>query len=179
MVDLIRKQRPHGQHWVLVIALSRRGRWCVMSSCFPIVSLRWFTVGLPTWPGIYSGGLFLHYTAQHAAGHHQHLRFRWRAVWLRDLRYDPLLPALRFPQKGLIYVQPEGLPCQTPLWAPEIRWALNFICKLVVLVLKLSDVVSFNEYRDYFFHPSFTLGFGITTTFWDHPFNTVIPDEKF
>ncbi|XP_013867639.1 fatty acid 2-hydroxylase isoform X2 [Austrofundulus limnaeus] len=22
-------------------------------------------------------------------------------------------------------------------------------------------------------------GFGITTTFWDHPFNTVIPDEKF
>lgn len=25
----------------------------------------------------------------------------------------------------------------------------------------------------------FSAGFGITTTFWDHPFNTVIPDEKF
>lgn len=29
--------------------------------------------------------------------------------------------------------------------------------------------------RSLFFSP----GFGITTKFWDHPFNTAIPDEKF
>ena len=29
------------------------------------------------------------------------------------------------------------------------------------------------------FFPKTLAGFGISTTFWDHPFNTVIPKERF
>lgn len=36
-------------------------------------------------------------------------------VWLRSVRYDPLLPSLRLAKERLVYVQPEGLPRQTPL----------------------------------------------------------------
>ena len=98
---------------------------CMTLSCFSTVSIWRLSTGLPSRPGLFSGGEFLHNPPQHAAGYPRDMRVCRGTVWLRRVWYDPLLPSLWLAKERLVYVQPEGLPRQTPLWAPEIRWAME------------------------------------------------------
>lgn len=96
--------------------------------CFSPVSLRWFSAGLSSWVGLHSGGTVLHVALQDAAGDPCCVGVRRRAVRLRRVWHDPLLSSLWLAKERLISVQSESLPCQTSLWAPEIRWANRFKC---------------------------------------------------
>jgi len=89
---------------------SRRARRLV-----PTVSVRRRPAGLPPRPGLPGGGWFLSPPLQDAPGDPRDVGVRRRPVRLRGVRHDPLLPALRVAQEGLVHVRPEGLPHQTPL----------------------------------------------------------------
>lgn len=94
------------------------------------VSVWRLSAGLPSRPRLLSSGGLLHVHPLRAPRHPRSMRVcRW-AGRLRRIRYDPLLPSLWLSEERLISVQPEGLPRQTPLRAPEIRWGLHLLTAL-------------------------------------------------
>lgn len=90
-------------------------------SLFSTVSVRRLPARLPSRPGLHCGGGVLPHPPQHAPRDPGDLGVRGRAVRIRGVRHDPLLPSLRLAEEGHLSVRPEGLPRQTPLRAPEIR----------------------------------------------------------
>lgn len=129
---------------------------CMTLTCFSTVSVWRLSTGLPSRPGLLSGGKFLHNPSQHDARYPWDMRVCRGTVWLRSVWYDPLLPSLRLAKERLVYVQPEGLPRQTPLWAPEIRWAMEsrYSC-FHQLILICSIPLQKGQWKKNFFCASF------------------------